>query len=148
LDVAEGHSGIETSDDERVAQGMRPDRLVDPGTAGEAPHDPPGGVTVESCAVAAEEDRSLDALTDREVDRPGGTRGQWDRDDLAALAEHGEGAMPALGAECFDVGAESFGDSEPVDGQQRYESSRADAKPAVTSSAPTSLRSRPVACDS
>ena len=31
---------------------MWPDRLVDLGTAGEAPHDPPGGVPVEAFAVA------------------------------------------------------------------------------------------------
>lgn len=29
--------------------------------------------------------------------------------------------MSAFDAEGLDVGAESFGDSEPVDGQQRYE---------------------------
>ena len=40
------------------------DRLVDASSAGEAAHDPPGGVAVEPFAVAAEEDRPLESLAE------------------------------------------------------------------------------------
>ena len=85
-----------------------------------------------------------------EVDRPGGARGERDGDDLAALAQHGQGAVPAFETELVDVGAERFGDPQPVDRQQRLISacSAAVPSPAATSSAPTSLRSNPTACDS
>jgi hypothetical protein len=73
LDVSQWDTGVERGGDARVPQRVRPDGLVDPGTAGE-PHDPPGSVTVETRAVSSKEDRSLDALADREVDRPGGAR--------------------------------------------------------------------------
>lgn len=49
----------------------------------------------------------------------------------------------------LDIGAQSFRGPQAVDGQQRDEGVLLDeASPAVTKSAPTSLRSRPVACDS
>ena len=116
-----GTPASEGGGDEGVAERVRSDRLVDAGLAGEATHDPPGGVSVEAFAVPSEEDRSLDAFTDRQVDRAGCARCRWDGHDLAALAQHGEGAMPALEAERFDVGAECFGDSQPVDRQQRHQ---------------------------
>jgi hypothetical protein len=39
LDVAEGHACVGGGGDERVAQGMRPDGLVDPGTSRYAAHE-------------------------------------------------------------------------------------------------------------
>lgn len=71
LHVAKRDTGVEGGGDERVTQGVGSGGFVDPGTAGEAPGDPPGGVSVESFAVASEEDRSLGALADGQVDRPG-----------------------------------------------------------------------------
>jgi hypothetical protein len=102
-------------------EGVRADGLVDPGFAGEAADDPPGRVSVQPSPVSAEEGRSVDPFTDGEVDGARGSWGERDGDDLAALAVHGQGAMAAFEAERFDVGAERFGDSQPVDGQQRDE---------------------------
>jgi hypothetical protein len=83
---------------------------------------------------------------DGEVDGTGGARGERDGDDLAAFAQHGQGAMSAVQAELVDVGVERFGDPQPVDGQQRANAcSGAASSPAATSSAPTSLRSNPTA---
>jgi hypothetical protein len=53
LDVAERDAGVEGGGDEGVAEGVRPDWLVDAGLAGEAAYDPPGGVAVESFAVVS-----------------------------------------------------------------------------------------------
>ena len=94
------------------------DGLVDPGPPSEAAHDPPGGVPVETLARLAEEDRALDPLTDGQVDRTGSPGRERGRDDLAALAEHRERAVPALETEGFDVGAERFGNPQAIDGQK------------------------------
>ena len=80
--------------------------------------DPSGGVAVEACAVVAEEDRSLAAFADREVDGAGGSGCERDGDDLAALAQDREGAVPAFEAERFDVRADRFGDAQPVEREQ------------------------------
>ena len=65
---------------------QRPDRLSDPGAAGDPADDPPCAVPVQPAAVRGEEDRSLAALTDSQVDGPRGARRERDGDDLAALA--------------------------------------------------------------
>jgi hypothetical protein len=78
-------------------------------------------VTVESSSVTAQEDRSLDPLADGEIDGPGSAWCEWNGDGLAALAQHGQGAMAAFDAESFDVSTERFGDPQPVDRQQRDE---------------------------
>ena len=46
---------------------------------------------------------------------------EWHGGGLAALADHGEGAMATLQADGVDVGADRFGDSQPVQRQQRHE---------------------------
>ncbi len=69
LHVSERHAGVEGRGDEGLAECVRPDRLVDPRLAGEAPHDPPRGVAVESSAVPSEEDRALNPFADGQVDR-------------------------------------------------------------------------------
>jgi hypothetical protein len=78
-------------------------------------------VAVHPLSVRAEEDRPVEAFTDGEVDRPGGARRERDGDDLAALAQDGEGAVAAFDAEGVDVGAEGFGDPQAVDREQRDE---------------------------
>ncbi len=118
LHVPQRNAGVEGGRDERVAEGVRPDRLVDAGLAGEATNDPPGCVTVESLAVPSEEDRAFEALADGHVDRSRRPRRKRNGDDLAPLAQHRQGAMAAFEAERFDVGAESLRDPQAVDGQQ------------------------------
>jgi hypothetical protein len=50
----------------------------------------------------------LQALADGQIDRSGGARRQLDGDDLAALPEHGLGAVPALESKLVNVGTEGF----------------------------------------
>jgi hypothetical protein len=76
LDVAQRHARVQRSGDEGVPQGVRPDGLSDPGAAGGSAGDLPGAVPVQPAPVGAEEDRSLAALADREVDGAGGARGE------------------------------------------------------------------------
>jgi hypothetical protein len=76
-------------------------------------------VAVEAFAVRCDEDRTLGPFADGQVDRSRRAWRERDGHDPAALAEHREGPMPALDAERFDVGTESFGDPQAVDGQQR-----------------------------
>ena len=57
--------------------------------------------------------------------------------------------MSSFDAEGFDVGADRFGDPQPVEGQQGDQGMLGGGpSPAATRSAPTSLRSRPMAWDS
>ena len=53
LDVAEGNARVQGGGDEGVPEGMRTDRLVDPGTAGHPAHDPSGTVAVHTLTVGA-----------------------------------------------------------------------------------------------
>ena len=85
LDVAERDAGVEGGGDEGVSQGVRSDSLADAGAAGDASHDPPGGVAVQSPPVGVDEDRSLEAFTDRQVDRSSDTWRRRHGDQLAAL---------------------------------------------------------------
>src|SRR5580765_3679662 len=55
---------------------------------------------------------------DGQVERPRGPRSQRDGDDLAALAGDGQGPVAAFQAQVLDVGTGSFGDPQPVQGQQ------------------------------
>ena len=64
---------------------MRADVLGDPGAAGYPPDDPGGAVPVQPPPVRGDEQRAFGALAERQLDRPGGTRGKRDGDDLAAL---------------------------------------------------------------
>jgi len=49
---------------------------------------------------------SAGAFADGQVDRPGGAWGERDGDQLAALTQHGQGAVPALETEIVDVRAQ------------------------------------------
>jgi hypothetical protein len=107
------------------------------------------GLPVETFAVVAEEDRPLDPFADGQVDSSGGARRERDGDDLAALAQHDEGAVAAFDAEGFDVAPSASETRRPLIASREMSAwSRAEASSAATRSAPTSLRSRPVACDS
>ena len=98
-----------------MPQGVRPDRLGDPGAA----DDPPGAVPVQPPAIGGQEDRSVAALADGQVDRPGGARRERDRDHLATLAGDHQGPVPPFDAQRFDAGAGGLGDPQPVERQQR-----------------------------
>ena len=150
LDVAQRDAGVERGGDERVAQRVRSDSLGDAGASGDAPHDPAGGVPVEPVAVRAEEDRAFAAFADGEVDSSRGARCERDGDDLAALAAGWSGCGGrARGrvARCRRrVASET---RSPLSASREMSAwSRAPARPAATSMAPTSLRSSPVAWDS
>jgi len=55
-----------------VTESVGSDLLVDPGCLSDASNDAGGGVPVEAFAVVAEQDRSLEAFPDGEVDGAGG----------------------------------------------------------------------------
>ena len=74
----------------------------------DAAHNPRRGVPVESATVVAEEDRAISAITDREIDRSRRARRERDGHGLAAFADDAQGAVAALEAESFDVGADRF----------------------------------------
>ncbi len=101
LDVTQRDAGIEGSGDEAVAEGVWSDSFVDPGVAGDSPHDPRRPVAVETVAVAADEDRSFGSFADNKVDGASGARRERDCDGLAALAQHDQRAVPAFKAEAF-----------------------------------------------
>jgi hypothetical protein len=132
-----------------VPQRVRPDRLGDPGTAGGPADDPPGAVPVQLSAIGGQEDRSRAALADGKVDRPGGARRERDGDDLAALARDGERPVPALDARASMLAPVASETRSPLRASSEISAcSLAMPRPAATSSAPSSLRSSPVACDS
>ena len=97
---------------------MRPDFLGDPGPAGDPADDPPGAMPVQPPPIGRQEDGPFHALADGQVDRPGGARLERDGDNVAALAGDYQGAVPALNPERLDPGVRSFGDPQPVEGQQ------------------------------
>ena len=99
--------------------------------------------------VAVQRDRPVTRFPNREVDGPGRAGGQWNGQDLAALAQDDECAVAKFQAEHLDVGPGGLRRPKPVQGQQRDEGVLGcGPRPGATSRAPTSLRSRPAARDS
>jgi len=149
LDVAQWDAGVQRCGDEGVAQGVWPDGLADAGTPGDPSHDPASAVPVHPLPVGSEEDRAVESFTDGQVDRTGGAGCQRDGDDLAALAQHGQGAVSAFKAELVDIGAEASEIRRPLIASSDIRAcSLGTPGPAATSSEPTSLRSNPIAWDS
>ena len=150
LDVTEWHAGIEGSREERVAQRVRAGSLRDPGALGQPPHRPSSGVPGQALAVVAEEDRPVEPLTDRQIEGPGSAWCEGDGDGLAALAMHHQGAAAPVEAELVDVGTERLGVPQTVQRQQRTQHMilRRRQSGLNKERAPSSLRSRPTACDS
>ncbi len=149
LHVSERHAGVEGGGDEGVAKGVRPDRLVDPRPTRQASHDPPGGVAIEPLPVPSKEDRALQTLADGEVDGAGRARRKRDGDDLAALAQHRQGAMAAFESERLDVGAGRLRHTQPVDGQEGDEGVLPRRRQASgDEQRPDLVAVEPVACDS
>ncbi len=78
-------------------------------------------MTVETIPVGAEEDRSLAALTEREVDCACGAGRERECRGLATLAQNGQRPVTPLETEGLDVGPGRFGDSQPVERERRDE---------------------------
>ncbi len=74
LHIAERHTSIESGGDKSVPEGVRPDRLSDPGPPGHSADDAASGMAVEALPIGADKDRSDEPLADSEVDRSGRTR--------------------------------------------------------------------------
>jgi hypothetical protein len=91
-----------------VSQGVRSDRLVHSGAAGDSVHDAAGAVPIHPLAVGSQEDRAVESFTDNEIDCSGGAWCERDGHNLAALAQDAEGAVPALEAEGVDVGGQEL----------------------------------------
>ena len=114
LHVAQRHPRIQRRGDKCVPERVRPDFLGDPGLPG----DPPSAMPVQPPPVGRQENGPFHALADRQVDCPGGAWRERDGDDLPALAGDHQGAVPTLNPERLDIGVRSFGDPQPVEGQQ------------------------------
>ena len=98
-----------------------PTRFPTSSAAGDASHDATSGVAIQTGTVGVDEDRSLEPFPDRQVDGSGHPRGEWHRGQLAALAQHGQGAVPAFLPERFDVGTDRLRHPQPVQRQQRHQ---------------------------
>ena len=149
LHVAERDPGVERGGDEGVPQGVRADVLADSGAAGDPADDPGGAVPVEPPSVRGEEQRSFGALADSQVDRPGGARGERDGDDLAPLRVITSVRWPRSSPRCSMSAPVASDTRSPLRASREISACLAGGpSPAATSSAPSSLRSRAVACDS
>ncbi len=105
--------------DERVAQRVWANSLVDPGSSGDPSNDPGCSVSIEPSAGAVAEDRPFAAFTNGKIDSARGAWGERDRHGLAALAVDDEGAVTAFETELFDVRADRLGHAQPVQRDQR-----------------------------
>ncbi len=146
LHITQWHTGVQGGGDEGVTQGVRSDALGDVGAAGDAPDEATGGVPIQAGVVGVDEDRSLEPFADSQIDGAGDAWRQRHRDELAALAQHRQGAVPAFLAESFDVGADRLRHPQTVQRQQGHQGVIED-NPAATRMAPSSLRSRWATCD-
>jgi len=79
--------------------------LGDPGAAGDPPDDPGGAVPVQPPPVRGDKQQAFGALADRQLDRPGGPRGERDGDHRAALAGDDQGAVAAWSRRCVNHGS-------------------------------------------
>jgi hypothetical protein len=79
-------------------------------------------VTIETATGTITKDRTTAAFPDREIDRAGRSRGERNRDGLAALAMNHEGAVTPLETELLYVSTDCFRHAEPVQREQRDQS--------------------------
>jgi hypothetical protein len=75
--TSQRYTGVEGGGDEGVSQGVRADRLGDPGSAGDTADDASCAVPVEAPAVAGGEDRPGGSFADGQVDGAGVVREGW-----------------------------------------------------------------------
>jgi hypothetical protein len=149
LHVAQRDPGVEGGGDERVPKRVRADVLGDPGAPGDPADGAGGAVPAQPFPVRGDEEGSFGALADNQVDRTGGARGEGDGDDLAALAGDDQGPVPAFQAQVLDVPPVASDTGSLFSASKEISACSAGGpSPAATRSAPSSLRSRAVACDS
>src|SRR5919106_1622499 len=120
LHVPERDAGIEGRHDERGSQHVRVDS-AEPGALSDRAGPAMRGSPVKALTVTAPQDRSLVALTDRQVDRPGGPGDERYGGRFVALAHDPQGAVAALKGEVLDVGGTGLADTEPVQAEQHGE---------------------------
>ena len=107
-----------------------------------------GGAPIEALAVLATEDRSFGALTDHQVEGPGGPRHQWDHSRLAAFAENPKGPVPVGKGHVLNIGPACLANPEAIEPEQNRQGSMIlVAVSAVIRKVPNSRRSRPLPSD-
>jgi hypothetical protein len=125
----------------QVSTKPRAPQLVHSGPFGDSSNYSLRVMAVEALTVGSSENRSMTSLTDGEIDARAvrGARGMVT--DLAALAQHRQGAMSPLETKPFDVRARGFRHPESIEREQRDQSVFDRRPQAATSKAPSSLRS-------
>jgi hypothetical protein len=118
LHVPERRTRVQRCGDERVPQRVRSYVLGDPGMAGCPADDAPGAVTVQPSPVDSDEDGSVAAFADGQVNRTGGGRCERDGDHLATLGGDDQRAVAAFGAQALDVSAGCLRCSQAVQRKQ------------------------------
>jgi hypothetical protein len=73
---------------------------------------------MQTAAVLADQNRTLPALADGQIDGAGGARHQGDERRFGALADDTQHSMSPLHAHVLDVGVARLGDPQPVQAQQ------------------------------
>ena len=97
---------------------MRGQVLVDPRGHGETFHDAGCGTAGHARAGSGQQQWAGLAVSDRGAHRIDRARRQWHNGGLVALAEDGQGVVPAVLGEVDDVGGADLADAQPVEGQQ------------------------------
>jgi hypothetical protein len=102
LDVSQRNAGVEGSHDESGSKHVRV-HFAEPGTLPDRADPPVRGAPLEALAVPPPQDRAVAAITDGQVECPGGAWNERSGGGLVALAHDPQRAIAALEAEVFDV---------------------------------------------
>ena len=125
------------------------DVLGDPGAAGDPADDPGGVVPVQSPSVRGDEQRPLGALADRQIDRLAVRGASGMVTTLPPLRVMTRVRWPRSRPRCSMSAPVASDTRSPLSASREISACSAGApSPAATRSAPNSLRSRAVACDS
>jgi hypothetical protein len=117
LDIAKRDADVQGGHDERGAQHVRVDPLQARSCADRA-HPAVCRARVEPVAVITQQDRTLAALADRQVDRAGRSGYEWDVGWLVALADDLQDAMATFEAEVLDVRPAGLADAQTVQAEE------------------------------
>ena len=149
LDVAQRDAGVEGCGDERVAERVGSDLLGQAGPAGYLADDSPGAVPVEPLAGGGGEDGSFAPFADCQVDCAGGPRRERDDGAPASFRTMAKVRWPRSVPRASMSAAVASETRSPFRASSEIRACSAGVpSPAATRSAPTSLRSSPVAWDS